>query len=113
MIIPFSVIFFDKIKIDDPVGATSVHLVCGIWGTLAVGIFGKMAGMGQLATQLIGTLSICAFTFTFAFGTAFLIKKTIGIRVSEEEEERGLDVSEHGASAYQDMENAAYNFSVK
>ena len=113
MIIPFSVIFFDKIKIDDPVGATSVHLVCGVWGTLAVGIFGKMAGIGQLFTQLAGTFAVCAFTFTFAFGVALLIKKTVGIRVSEEEEERGLDVSEHGASAYQDMENAAYNFSVK
>jgi len=108
VIIPFSVVFFDKIKVDDPVGATSVHLVCGIWGTLAVGIFGKMAGMAQLFNQLIGVLAVCSFTFAFSFGLMYLLKVTIGIRVSEEEEITGLDISEHGASAYQDVENAAF-----
>lgn len=100
VIIPFSVVFFDKIKLDDPVGATSVHLVCGLWGTLAVGIFGDLAGLGQLWTQLYGTLSIGVFTFVFAFLLLFILKKTIGIRVSAEEEERGLDISEHDMKAY-------------
>jgi Amt family ammonium transporter len=100
VIIPFSVVFFDKIKLDDPVGATSVHLVCGLWGTLAVGIFGDLAGLGQLWIQLYGTLSIGAFIFVFAFLLLFILKKTIGIRVSAEEEERGLDISEHDMKAY-------------
>ncbi|TXB66527.1 ammonium transporter [Phaeodactylibacter luteus] len=100
-VIPVSVVFFDRIKIDDPVGATSVHLVCGIWGTLAVGIFGAKAGLGQLWTQLYGTLSVGVFTFVFAFGLMYVLKATIGIRVSEEEEERGLDVAEHDMEAYE------------
>ncbi|MCB0570790.1 MAG: ammonium transporter [Phaeodactylibacter sp.] len=99
-LIPFAVVFFDRIKIDDPVGATSVHLACGIWGTLAVGIFGAKAGWSQLLTQLYGTLAIGAFTFAFAFGLMFILKKTMGIRVSEEEEEKGLDVTEHEMHAY-------------
>lgn len=97
-IIPLSVVMFDKLRIDDPVGATSVHLVCGIWGTLAVGIFGK--GDFSIVTQLIGTLSIIGFTLAFSFLFGFLIKATIGLRVSEEEEEKGLDISEHGMHAY-------------
>jgi Amt family ammonium transporter len=101
LIIPVSVVFFDRIKIDDPVGATSVHLMCGLWGTLAVGIFGAKAGLGQLWIQLYGTLSVGVFTFAFAFGLMYLLKKTIGIRVSEEEEERGLDVAEHDMEAYE------------
>jgi len=114
IIIPFSVVFFDKIKIDDPVGATSVHLVCGVWGTLAVGIFGSKAGMGQLVTQLIGVAAIGAFTFVFAFGLMYLLKVTMGIRVSEEEEIIGLDMAEHDMSAYAaEIENAGYNLSIK
>lgn len=110
VLIPFAVLFFDRIKIDDPVGATSVHLVCGIWGTLAVGIFGKMASLQQLWIQLYGTLAVGAFSFVFAFGLMFILKKTIGIRVSEEEEAKGLDVGEHEMSAYADaMEEAAFN----
>ncbi|MCB0628790.1 MAG: ammonium transporter [Saprospiraceae bacterium] len=99
-IIPFSVVMFDKLKIDDPVGATSVHLVCGIFGTLAVGIFGAMAGIGQLVTQLIGTLSVCAFSFVFSFAIMSLLKSTVGIRVSQEEEIKGLDIGEHEMEAY-------------
>ena len=101
MIIPVSVVFFDKRKLDDPVGATSVHLVCGIWGTLAVGLFGSMAGGAQIVTQLIGIASIGIFTFIFAFAVFFVLKATVGIRVDEEEEARGLDIGEHEMQAYQ------------
>jgi Amt family ammonium transporter len=115
VIIPLSVVFFDKtLKIDDPVGATSVHLVCGIWGTLAVGIFGSLAGLGQLWVQFYGALSVCAFSFVTAFGLLYAIKATMGVRVSESEEERGLDVAEHDMHAYESAsEEAAYHLAVK
>ncbi|MEN0006623.1 MAG: ammonium transporter [Bacteroidota bacterium] len=114
VIIPLSVVFFDRIKIDDPVGATSVHLVCGIWGTLAVGIFGAKAGLGQLWIQLYGTLAVGAFTFIFAFALMYVLKVTIGIRVSEEEEVIGLDIAEHDIHAYSEsVGESAYNLSVK
>jgi len=88
-------------KLDDPVGATSVHLVCGIWGTLAVAIFGNYdEGVGQLSDQLIGIAAIGVFTFSFAFAVFFILKKTVGIRVDEEEEQVGLDIREHQLSAY-------------
>lgn len=96
-IIPASVVFFDKMKLDDPVGATSVHLVCGIWGTLAVGIFGEGV---ELMPQIIGILAIGAFTFAFAFIVFYILKVTIGIRVDDAEEVRGLDISEHEMEAY-------------
>lgn len=99
-IIPFAVVFFDRRKIDDPVGATSVHMVCGVWGTVAVGIFGAKAGLHQFIVQLYGTLSVGAFSFLFAFAVMYIMKKTIGIRVSEEEEIKGLDISEHDMQAY-------------
>lgn len=97
-----SVLFFDKLKIDDPVGAISVHGVCGIWGTVAVGIFGA----GFFMTQLIGTLSISLFAFVTALAIFGLIKVTLGIRVSEEEEMEGLDLGEHGQEAYPDFQGA-------
>ena len=111
---------FDKLRIDDPVGAVSVHGVCGAWGTLSAGLFAQEAingtngllfggGAGQLITQLIG---IAAY-FVWAFGVSLIIflviKYTIGLRVSEEEELRGLDITEHGMSAYpylQSLESA-------
>ena len=96
IIVVFSVAFFDSIKIDDPVGATSVHLVCGIWGTLAVGIFGT----ANIVTQLIGILAVGAFTLIFSAIVWGLIKATIGVRVHSEDEIRGLDISEHGMEAY-------------
>lgn len=107
VLVVFSVAFFDSIKIDDPVGATSVHLVCGIWGTLAVGLFkidaGLFTGGGikQLIAQIVGILSIGAFTVAFSFIAWFAIKAVLGgIRVEEDEELRGLDISEHGMEAY-------------
>ena len=96
VIVVFSVAFFDSIKIDDPVGATSVHLVCGIWGTLAVGIFGT----ANIVTQLIGIVAIGLFTVIFSAIVWSILKFTIGIRVREDEERRGLDISEHGMEAY-------------
>ncbi len=102
IIVVFSVLFFDKLKIDDPVGAISVHGVCGIWGTVAVGIFGG----GNLVWQIIGTLSISAFAFISGLIIFGVIKVTMGIRVSEEEEVGGLDVGEHGQEAYPDFANA-------
>jgi len=98
IIVVFSVFFFDKIKIDDPVGAISVHLVNGIWGTLAVGIFG--GADYSFLTQLIGVLAYGAVCFPAAFLIFFAIKKTVGLRVSEREELRGLDIGEHGQEAY-------------
>jgi len=108
-IIPLSVVFFDKMKLDDPVGATSVHLVCGIWGTLAVGLFGELAGVTQLIAQLKGIFAIGIFTFLFAFIVFFILKATTGIRVPEEEEVAGLDIAEHGSPAYVGINQAAYS----
>jgi ammonium transporter, Amt family len=102
-LIVFAVVFFDKIKVDDPVGAISVHLVGGIWGTLAVGIFGDLAGMGQFISQLIGVVSVGAFCVAFSWVIFFTLKKTIGIRVDEKEETEGLDINEHSMSAYPDF----------
>lgn len=113
VIIPISVVIFDRLKLDDPVGATSVHLVCGIWGTLAVGMFGAMASWSQLLIQFTGILAIGAFSFGFAFLTFYLLKITIGIRVSADMEERGLDISEHEMEAYQGLEKAPYQFTIK
>ena len=100
VIVVFAVILFDKIKLDDPVGALSVHLVCGIFGTLAVGIWGDKAGLGQLWNQLIGVISIALFVVPTTLLLWYGLKKTIGIRVTEEEEYGGLDVGEHAMEAY-------------
>lgn len=109
-----------KLKIDDPVGAISVHGVCGVWGTLAIGLFGERAidilywddktaihdglffggGAAQLGYQALGVAAVFGFAFTVALGIFALIKATIGLRVSREEELEGLDIGEHGASAY-------------
>lgn len=95
-----SVIMFDKLKLDDPVGALSVHLVCGILGTLFLGIFGELAGADQLVTQIIGILAYGAVCFPLAFIFFYLIKITVGLRVDDEEESGGLDYAEHGMKAY-------------
>ena len=101
VLVYFAVITIDtKLKIDDPVGAISVHLVCGIWGTLAVGLFGALKGTEQLVNQLIGIGAIGIFTIAFCLVTGVILKATMGLRVSEEEEEIGLDIGEHGMEAY-------------
>jgi Amt family ammonium transporter len=100
IIIVFAVSLIDKLKLDDPVGAIAVHLVCGIWGTLAVGLFGNLAGVDQFISQLIGVGSYAVFCVGSSFIIIFTLKKTMGIRVSEKEELEGLDAHEHGMEAY-------------
>ena len=102
-LIVVGVALIDKLKLDDPVGAIAVHLICGIWGTLAVGIFGDLAGWTQLGYQAIGIVSIGAFCLISSFIIIKTLKKTIGIRVSEREEQDGLDIHEHGMDAYPDF----------
>ncbi|MBT0811576.1 ammonium transporter [Litoribacter ruber] len=97
------VIFFDRLKIDDPVGAISVHLICGIWGTLAVGIFGSLAGWPQIVSQLTGIAVTGLFCSAFSFILFFGMKKARGIRVHAREEIEGLDVNEHSMQAYPDF----------
>ncbi len=99
-IVVFSVLLIDRIRIDDPVGAISVHLTCGIWGTLAVGIFGELAGPTQLFHQFVGVLAYGAATFGSAVAIFLAVKAVMGLRVSEEEEIEGLDYGEHGMHAY-------------
>ena len=96
VLVVFSVIALDKMKIDDVVGAIPVHLVCGIWGTLAVGIFGG----GSIVTQSIGIVAIGVFAVVTTAIVWFVLKATIGLRVTEEDEEMGLDRSECGLEAY-------------
>ena len=105
VLVVLSVLFFDRIKIDDPVGAISAHGVCGAWGTLAAGLF----NIGGVTTKIISVQLIgIGAAFIWAFGTAFilfkLIKATIGLRISEEEELLGVDVVEHGGHAYNDFQ---------
>jgi Amt family ammonium transporter len=105
-----SVLLIDRIKIDDPVGAISVHLTCGIWGTLAVGIFSTNPDHSFLI-QLVGVAAYGAFTLICAGGIFFAVKATIGLRVEPEEEIEGLDLHEHGMHAY-DMHVAAQQFDM-
>ncbi|SKB65900.1 ammonium transporter, Amt family [Salegentibacter holothuriorum] len=105
-VIVFGVSLIDKLKLDDPVGAVAVHLACGIWGTLAVGIFGSMAGFDQLLTQLAGVGIIGAFCCISAFVILSIIKATMGLRMEEKEETEGLDIHEHGMDAYAEFGTA-------
>ena len=114
ILVVISVYFFDTIRIDDPVGAISVHLVNGIWGTLAVGLFAsaelsgeeKVAGlftngnMSLLLTQLLGIITVGLIMMILSAGFWYLLKLTLGLRVSQEEESIGLDIGEHGMEAY-------------
>ncbi len=105
VLVVFSVVFFDKIKIDDPVGAISVHGVNGAWGTLAAGIFNIGGTTGTIiGVQLLGIAACFLWTFPAAFILFKLIDATIGLRVSPEEEIEGLDIVEHGGTAYPDFE---------
>ena len=97
VIVVASVLAIDRAHLDDPVGAVSVHLTCGIWGTLAVGIF---SADHSFMTQVIGVGAYGVFSFAAALLIFFLLKASIGLRVSPEEERMGLDVSEHGMEAY-------------
>ena len=103
VILVFGISLLDKLKLDDPVGAIPVHLICGIWGTLAVGIFGEMASVEQFINQLIGVGIIGAFSCITATIIVFIVKATVGLRVSKEEELKGLDISEHSMDAYADF----------
>ena len=103
VLIVFAVSTIDRMRLDDPVGAISVHLVCGIWGTLAVGIFGAMKGWDQFLNQLYGVLIVGAACSLASFLILFVMKKVSGIRVSAQDEVEGLDIHEHGMSAYSDF----------
>jgi len=124
VLVVFAVMWFDRRKIDDPVGALAVHLVNGIFGTLAVGLFAQDVflpgttgnglffggGFNLLWHQLIGVISVGAFTFTVSYIVWTVLKKTMGIRVSESEEIDGLDMGEHGLEAYPDFEKVSSSF---
>jgi Amt family ammonium transporter len=116
VLVVVSVIGFDRVRVDDPVGALSVHLVCGIWGTLALGLFynsdiatnvaGLATGLSRLdqtLVQLKGIVAAGLYTFGASLVFWLLIKVTMGVRVTEEEEIEGLDLGEHGNLAYPDF----------
>lgn len=114
-LVVFGAELLEKLKIDDPVGAVPVHLINGAWGTLAVGLFASVAGntgttglffgggATLLISQLVGVLAIGLWTAVLAGAMFFILKMTVGLRVSKEEEEAGLDIGEHGTSAYPDL----------
>jgi Amt family ammonium transporter len=102
IIVVFSVLFFDKLKIDDPVGAISVHGVCGAWGTLAAAIF-DVTGSASMGVQLIGIAAAFAWAFPVSFVMFKVIDLVVGLRVSPEDEKEGLDISEHAATSYPDF----------
>ena len=97
LLVVASVLYLDSRKIDDPVGAISVHLICGIWGTLAVGIFSTDH---SISVQLLGVLSYGVFCLASSVLIFNLIDKLLGLRVDEQEEIVGLDISEHEMEAY-------------
>lgn len=117
IIVVFAVMLFDRIGIDDPVGATSVHLGCGVFGTICVGLFAKEGvtslsvvnglfyggGLKLLGIELLGIVAVGAFVFAASSAVWLILKKTVGIRVSAEEEIAGLDIGEHGNHAYPDF----------
>ena len=118
VLVVFSVLFFDRVKLDDPVGALSVHLANGVWGTIAVGLFADSSaapvagpanglfaggGVGPLLTQLAGVASVGGYTLLVSLLAFGLIRATMGLRVAAEEELEGLDIGEHGMTAYPDF----------
>ncbi|MDO8426258.1 MAG: ammonium transporter [Deltaproteobacteria bacterium] len=113
VLVVMAVIMFDKVRLDDPVGALSVHLVNGVFGTLALGLFaedrfmpgttgnGLFFGSSKLLfSQIIGIAGVAVFAFTVSIAAWYIIKAVFGLRVSEEEEMEGLDIGEHGVEAY-------------
>ena len=127
-IVVFGVLFFDRIKCDDPVGATSVHLLNGVFGTICVGLFstpdrigraGNAAakaglfyggGADQLITQLIGVVACAVYVLATAALAWVILKNTVGIRVSREEEFQGLDIGEHGNEAYPNFVSTSLSY---
>ncbi len=104
ILVVLSVLFFDRIRVDDPVGAVSVHGVCGVWGTLSAAIFNiEGFSISQLGVQALGAAAAFLWTFPTAYLLFRAIHATIGLRVSPEEELEGLDLGEHGESAYPDF----------
>ncbi len=117
-LVVLSVEFIDKVlHVDDPVGAISVHGICGAWGTLSAGLFAEAAygqssgvgavnglffggGLSQFITQLIGVLSIFAWVFGTALILFYVLRKTVGLRASDEDQLKGMDISEHGMESY-------------
>jgi Amt family ammonium transporter len=109
VLVMFSVLFFDRIRVDDPVGAISVHGVCGAWGTLSAGIFAiDGLSLSVIGVQLLGIVTCFLWVFPTTFILFKLIAKTIGLRVSPEEELEGLDLAEHAGNAYPDFEVSSY-----
>ena len=108
ILVVFSVLFFDKIKVDDPVGAVSVHGVCGAWGTFACAIpfFCIPGTAASFGTQITGIVAVFAFAFIGGLAMFFAIKAAVGLRVDEEEEDEGLDITEHGLAAYPDFQSS-------
>ncbi len=109
ILVVLSVLFFEKVKVDDPVGAISVHGVNGAWGTLAAGIF-NMGGTSAsiIGVQVLGIVTCFIWTFSTAFILFKVVNKTIGLRAGPQEEAEGLDLGEHGGSAYPDFEISTY-----
>lgn len=107
VLVVLAIPIFDRFRIDDPVGALSVHLVNGIWGTLAVGIFASDPANGvTFLNQLKGVAEIALFVFTVSFGVIYVINKAVAFRATDEEQLQGLDVSECGLEAYPEFKRA-------
>jgi Amt family ammonium transporter len=116
VVVVLAVLFFERVGVDDPVGAVSVHGVCGVWGTIALGLFAAPpfaggeaqpgvgllfgGGFAQLWIQTLGTVAACAAAFGATYLLFLAIKATVGLRVTPEEEIEGLDIAEHGNEAY-------------
>ncbi len=109
VLVVLGVEFFDRVKADDPVGAIAVHGVCGSFGTIAVGLFAEKGGLlfgggiRQLLIQLLGLTVVSVWAFAGSFTVFSILKKTVGIRVSVAEETEGMDISEHGVGAYNEL----------
>jgi len=101
-----AVLFFDRVKVDDPVGAISVHGVCGIWGILACALFDVTGSGYTLVGQFIGVLAVAGAAFGFSLVVFGVLKATMGVRVSQEEEVEGLDYAEHAMQAYPHFQSA-------